>query len=71
MLRTSEIIVMCALERKESRGAQWRLDYPNRDDSDWGKKNLIATVAANGVNIDTRPLPEMPAELKALFVEGK
>ena len=28
MLRTSEIIVRCALERKESRGAQWRLDYP-------------------------------------------
>ncbi|HLJ57298.1 MAG TPA: FAD-binding protein, partial [Chthonomonadaceae bacterium] len=71
MLRTSEIIVRCALERKESRGAQWRLDYPNRDDGGWGKKNLIATLGTNGVAITTRPLPEMPAELKALIEEGK
>jgi succinate dehydrogenase / fumarate reductase flavoprotein subunit len=71
MLRTSEVIVRCALERKESRGAQWRLDYPERDDADWGKKNLIAAAAKDGVRITTRPLPEMPAELKALFEEGK
>jgi succinate dehydrogenase / fumarate reductase flavoprotein subunit len=71
MLRTSEIIVRCALERKESRGAQWRLDYPNRDDADWGKKNLIAIKSGDGVKITTHPLPEMPAELKALFEEGK
>ncbi len=71
MLRTSEIIVRCALERKESRGAQWRLDYPERDDADWGKKNLIATDRKDGVHITTRPLQEMPAELKALFEEGK
>jgi len=71
MLRTSEIIVRCALERKESRGAQWRLDYPERDDAGWGKKNLIASMGPSGVKITTRPLPEMPAELKALFEEGK
>ena len=28
MLKVSEIIVRCALERRESRGAQWRTDYP-------------------------------------------
>jgi succinate dehydrogenase / fumarate reductase flavoprotein subunit len=71
MLRTSEVIVRCALERKESRGAQWRLDFPDRDDVDWGKKNLIATDRNGAVHIVTRPLPEMPAELKALFEEGK
>jgi succinate dehydrogenase / fumarate reductase flavoprotein subunit len=36
MLKTSEIIVRCALRRKESRGAQWRLDYPDKD-PEWGK----------------------------------
>ena len=71
MLRTSEIIVRCALQRKESRGAQWRLDYPDRDDADWGKKNLVATNRKDGVDIKTRALPVMPAELKALFEEGK
>lgn len=67
MLRTSEIIVRCALERRESRGAQWRLDYPERDDADWGKKNLFAAREGDAVKIFTRPLPEMPAELKELF----
>jgi succinate dehydrogenase / fumarate reductase flavoprotein subunit len=71
MLRTSEIIVRCALERKESRGAQWRLDYLERDDADWGKKNLIASKDGDAVKIVTRPLPQMPAELQALFDEIK
>src|SRR5205085_8003880 len=39
-LKVSEVIVRSALERKESRGAQWRLDYPAKDEA-WGKKNLI------------------------------
>ena len=66
MLKTSEIITRCALERKESRGAQWRTDYPDKD-PEWGKKNLIAHKEESGVKIITRPLPEMPAELAALF----
>ncbi len=70
MLRTSEIIVRCALERKESRGAQWRLDYPALDPV-WGKKNLIATQDGDKVKITERPLPDMPAELKAIVEEYK
>lgn len=67
MLKTSEIIVRCALERKESRGAQWRLDYPDRDDAFWGKHNLIAVKDGQHIRIEPRPLPEMPERLKALF----
>jgi succinate dehydrogenase / fumarate reductase flavoprotein subunit len=66
MLKVSEIIVRCALERKESRGAQWRLDYPNLD-PEWAKKNLIATKDGDKVKITTRPVPEMPPELAKLF----
>jgi succinate dehydrogenase / fumarate reductase flavoprotein subunit len=69
MLQTSEIIVRCALDRKESRGAQWRLDFPDRDDEGWGKKNLIATRDGAMVRIKTCPRPEMPLELQALFTE--
>src|ERR1044072_2828763 len=37
MLDVAECIVVGALERKESRGAQFRLDYPKRDDENWLK----------------------------------
>jgi succinate dehydrogenase / fumarate reductase flavoprotein subunit len=67
MLKVSEVIVRCAIERRESRGAQWRLDFPDQDPQ-WAKKNLIATVGPDGqVRIGTRPVPEMPPELAALF----
>jgi succinate dehydrogenase / fumarate reductase flavoprotein subunit len=71
MLRTSEIIVRCALERKESRGGQWRLDYPNRDDAYWGKYNQIAVKDGDAAKISLRPLEEMPPELNSLFEKGK
>ena len=69
MLKTSEIIVRCALARQESRGAQWRLDYPDKDPA-WGDKNLVATKDGDHITITPRPLPPMPPELAALF-EGK
>jgi succinate dehydrogenase / fumarate reductase, flavoprotein subunit len=37
MLDVAECIVVAALERKESRGAQFRLDYPKRNDDEWLK----------------------------------
>jgi succinate dehydrogenase / fumarate reductase flavoprotein subunit len=37
MLDVAECIVEGALERKESRGAQFRTDYPKRDDENWLK----------------------------------
>jgi succinate dehydrogenase / fumarate reductase flavoprotein subunit len=37
MLDVAETTVVGAEERKESRGAQWRLDFPERNDEDWLK----------------------------------
>jgi succinate dehydrogenase / fumarate reductase flavoprotein subunit len=37
MLDCAETIVLGALERKESRGAQYRTDYPERNDDEWLK----------------------------------
>ena len=71
MLRASEVIVLCAIERKESRGAQWRLDYPDLDPVYWGKHNLISTLENDTVKITPRPLPEMPDELKKVVEEYK
>jgi len=37
MLDCAEAIVMGAIERKESRGAQFRTDFPERNDDEWLK----------------------------------
>ena len=37
MLDVAEAIVVAAQERKESRGAQTRIDFPKRNDKDWLK----------------------------------
>jgi succinate dehydrogenase / fumarate reductase, flavoprotein subunit len=45
MLDCAECIVVGALERKESRGAQFRLDFPERNDDEWLKH---ITLSVNG-----------------------
>ena len=41
MIDCAEATVLGAIERKESRGAQSRTDYPKRDDANWLKHILI------------------------------
>jgi succinate dehydrogenase / fumarate reductase flavoprotein subunit len=45
MLDNAEATVVSAIERKESRGAQYRTDFPERDDDQWLKH---INVEANG-----------------------
>jgi succinate dehydrogenase / fumarate reductase flavoprotein subunit len=70
-LKISEIICRSALDRKESRGAQWRTDYPNKDDEYWGKQNLIAKKQGDSVQIVPRPVPPMTAEQKEIMGDVK
>ena len=37
MLENAECVVIAAIERKESRGAQYRTDFPERNDDEWLK----------------------------------
>jgi succinate dehydrogenase / fumarate reductase, flavoprotein subunit len=48
MLDVAETIVVAAQERKESRGAQFRTDFPERNDGDWLKH---VDVSANGADV--------------------
>ncbi len=40
MMRVAEIVLMGAINRRESRGAHARIDYPNRDDNNFLKHTL-------------------------------
>ncbi|MFW9963812.1 MAG: FAD-binding protein, partial [Candidatus Sifarchaeia archaeon] len=44
MLDLAEVITMGALMRRESRGAHWRLDYPERDDENFLKHSIFTKV---------------------------
>ncbi|HEU4656395.1 MAG TPA: FAD-binding protein [Capillimicrobium sp.] len=50
MLDCAEAIVVAAIERKESRGAQFRTDYPERNDDEWLKH---IDINRNGDDVPT------------------
>ena len=71
LLTVSEAITRAALERKESRGAQFREDYPDKDDA-LAKVNTIMRREADGsMEVRLEPLPEMPDYLKRIIDENK
>jgi succinate dehydrogenase / fumarate reductase flavoprotein subunit len=71
LLIVSEAITLAALERKESRGAQFREDYPDKDER-FSKVNTMISKASDGkMQIRLAPLPEMPEYLKQIIEEMK
>jgi succinate dehydrogenase / fumarate reductase flavoprotein subunit len=69
LLNVSEAITLAAIERKESRGGQFREDYPMKVE-EFGKLNFTIVKAANGeMKIERVPILEMPAELKQIIEE--
>ncbi len=61
MLTVSEAIVRSALARRESRGSQWRFDFPEKD-AHLGRINLVAVRRGEGMTIEEREVPLMPDE---------
>jgi succinate dehydrogenase / fumarate reductase flavoprotein subunit len=71
LLIVSEMVTQAALERKESRGAHFRDDFPTKDEK-FGSFNIVIRKGPGGeMQVLREPIPQMPAELKQIIEEMK
>ncbi len=71
LMVVSEAITLSAIERRESRGAQFREDYPNKDEAH-GKFNLVVRKNSDGrMDVSKQPVTPMRADLQAVVEEMK
>jgi succinate dehydrogenase / fumarate reductase flavoprotein subunit len=71
LLIVSEAITRAALMREESRGAQFRDDFPSKN-PEWAKYNIVVQRGDDGeMRIEKRPIQSMPDELKTIIEEMK
>ena len=71
LLTVSEAVTRAALERRESRGAQFRDDFPEKS-AEYGKFNIVLRKAGDGgMQVIRQPVRDLPPELKQVVEENK
>ncbi len=67
LLTVSEAVPLAAIERKESRGAQFREDFPDKI-AEYGKFNIVIRKGNDGsMQVVREPLKPIPADLQQII----
>ena len=70
MLIISEAIVRGAIERRESRGSQWRFDHLDQE-VEFGKVNFVTRRGDDGMQVVRVPLDPLPDRLRPLLERSR
>ena len=71
LISQAVVTVHSALNRKESRGAHAREDFPKRDDENWMKHTLAWVDGAGKVTIDYRPVHDYTLTKEVEYIAPK
>ena len=71
LLTVSEAVALSAIDRKESRGAHFRDDYPEKVASEGTYNHTVRRAEDGSMQLAREPLPPMTEEMKQIVEEMK
>ncbi|MFQ5791028.1 MAG: fumarate reductase/succinate dehydrogenase flavoprotein subunit, partial [Acidobacteriota bacterium] len=69
LLIVSEAAARAGLERRESRGAHTRLDFP-QSDAEWERMEVVVRRDGTETKVERRRQPDLPEDLKKIIEEA-